>query len=250
VGRQTLTSLADIIDSAADTPALYAGVKQMILAQIRAGTWPPGHKLPSENDLVRQFGISRMTVNRALRELSMEGAILRMQGVGSFVAHIKPAADLLEVRNIADEIEQRGHTHAARLVLAAQEAATDSVAAALDVPPGADIYHSILVHLENRVPVQIEDRFVNPAAAPGYLAHDFTRITPHEVLTRAAPLSETEHLVEAVLPVSWESRLLGIAASEPCLLMHRRTWSGAQVVTSARLLYPGARYRLQGRRKA
>jgi GntR family histidine utilization transcriptional repressor len=221
----------------------------MILAQIRVGAWPPGHKLPSENDLVRQFGISRMTVNRALRELSLEGAILRMQGVGSFVAHTKPAADLLEVRNISDEIQQRAHTHAARLVLAAQETATDHIAGALDLQPGADVYHSILVHLENQVPVQIEDRFVNPAAVPDYLTHDFTRITPHAVLARAAPLSETEHLVEAVLPELWESRLLDMGASEPCLLMRRRTWSGPQVVTSARLLYPGARYRLHGRRR-
>jgi len=227
--------------------ALYADVKRMILGEIRTGAWPPGHRLPSENELVRQFGVSRMTVNRALRELSLEGAILRRQGAGSFVTSAKPAADLLEVRNIADEIAGRGHAHSAFVVLAAAEAATADAAARLGLEADAQVFHSILVHHENGVPVQLEDRFVHPAAAPDYLAHDFTRVTPNEVLSRAAPLSETEHWVEAVLPALWESKLLGVAASEPCLLMRRRTWSGPLVVSAARLLYPGGRYRLHGR---
>jgi GntR family histidine utilization transcriptional repressor len=226
---------------------LYAGLKDMILGRIRNGAWPAGHKLPSENEFVQQFGASRMTVNRALRELSIEGAIVRMQGIGSFVADAKPAADLLEVRNIAEEIAARGHTHHARLVVAAEEAATEKVAALLDLPAGAPVFHTMLIHHENRVPVQLEDRFVNPAAAPDYLAHDFAAETPHAVLMRLAPLSENEHVVEAVLPAVWESRLLAISASEPCLLLRRRTWSAGQTVTAARLLYPGARYRLQGR---
>ncbi len=219
----------------------------MILQRIRDGTWPPGHKLPSENDLVRQFNVSRMTVNRAMRELSLEGAILRLQGVGSFVAETRPAADLLEVHNIAEEIARRGHTHGAEVILAAAEPATAHTASALGLGPAATVFHSIIVHCENHVPVQLEDRFVNPACVPGYLAQDFSTVTPNAILSQAAPLSQTEHLVEAVLPAPWEAGLLRIAVSQPCLLMQRRTWSGEQAVSTARLLYPGSRYRLQGR---
>jgi GntR family histidine utilization transcriptional repressor len=226
---------------------LYAGLKDIILGKIRDGVWPAGHKLPSENDLVLEFGLSRMTVNRALRELSIEGAITRMQGIGSFVADVKPTADLLEVHNIAEEIAARGHVHSARVVLAAEESAMADVAVSLGLPPGAKVFHTLLIHHENGLPVQLEDRYVNPAAAPAYLANDFLNETPYAVLMRMAPLSETEHVVEAVRPSPWEARLLAISLSEPCLLLRRRTWSGEQSVTSARLLYPGSRYRLQGR---
>ena len=232
---------------AREPQALYAGVKQLILSRIRSGEWAPRHRLPSENELVQVLGVSRMTINRALRELSIEGAIVRVQGVGSFVAEAKPYADLLEVRNIADEIMQRGNHYRARVILAASEVATTAIAEALGIPLSAQVFHSIIVHHENEVPVQLEDRFVNPAAAPDYLDHDFTTITPNLVLSRVAPLTEAEHVVEAVLPATWEGRLLAAASGEPCLLIQRRTWSGDLAVTTARLLYPGGRYRLRGR---
>jgi GntR family histidine utilization transcriptional repressor len=257
-------SLQPAVDAAASPPAsaggiagpsrlpagpgpLYAGLKLMILARIRSGEWAPKARVPSENELVAEYGVSRMTANRALRELANEGALVRVQGVGSFVAEQKAHSALFEVRNIAEEIAARGHAHRARVVVLQEEAASLEVSDALQLPDGAPVFHSVLVHFENDVPVQIEDRFVNPAAAPGYLAEDFTRTTPNAYLSRLAPLVEAEHVVEATLPAAWECRLLSISRTEPCLLIRRRTWSGPTTVTAARLLCPGSRYRLEGR---
>lgn len=230
--------------------ALYARVKEMIVTRINEGEWRPGDRLPSENELVRDLGVSRMTINRALRELSLEGVIVRAKGVGSFVAQAKPYAELLEVRNIADEIVQRGHNYAALVVLTATELAPPPIAEALGVEPATPVFHTVIVHHENDLPVQLEDRFVNPAAAPDYLDHDFTLTTPNAVLSRAAPLTQAEHIVEAVLATARECRLLAISATEPCLLIQRRTWTNDLIVTTARLLYPGARYRLRGQHLA
>ena len=66
--------------------ALYEQVKDFIARKIQEGAWRAGDRLPSESELVSQFGISRMTVNRALRELSEQGRIVRVAGVGIFVA--------------------------------------------------------------------------------------------------------------------------------------------------------------------
>lgn len=64
-----------------EVPApLYARVKQMIVSQIQSGAWPPHHRVPSESELVSQLGFSRMTINRALRELTSDGLLVRMQG--------------------------------------------------------------------------------------------------------------------------------------------------------------------------
>ena len=90
--------------AAAPSLALYAQVKDHISRKIQDGTWPPGHRLPSEHELVAQFAISRMTANRALRELSEQGRIVRVAGVGSFVAENKPQSTLLQIANIASEI--------------------------------------------------------------------------------------------------------------------------------------------------
>src|SRR4051812_22548584 len=77
--------------------ALYEQVKIYVTRKIQDGSWPAGHRLPSEQELVTQFGISRMTTNRALRELVEQGRIVRVSGVGSFVAADKPQSTLLQI---------------------------------------------------------------------------------------------------------------------------------------------------------
>ena len=117
----------------------------------------------------------------------------------------------------------------------------------MGIPPGQQLFYSQIVHYENDVPVQVEDRCVNPLAAPDYMKQDFDRVTPYIYLTQSAPLTAGEHIVEAVVPTKQERELLQLEDHEPGLLIHRRTWSGKMVVTSARLLYPGSRYQLFGR---
>src|SRR6478752_6389022 len=116
-----------------DSAPLYVGVKQMILDRIQSGEWPPKFRVPSENELVAELGVSKMTANRALRELAAEGELVRIQGVGSFVAERKGYSPLFEVRNIADEIAERGHTHEATVIVLAQEPASPEIADALEL---------------------------------------------------------------------------------------------------------------------
>lgn len=231
-------------DEAGDAP-LYERLKSEIRLRIDNGDWPVHHRLPSENELVEAIGVSRMTAHRALRELAAEGAIVRVQGKGSFVAPRKRSAPVMGVRNIADEIVERGSVHSPHLVLAQAEVAGPELAEALELEPGDDVFHSVIVHREDELPIQLEDRYVNPLAAPLYLDQDFVSRTPNAYLTALAPITRTEQFVEAVLPRAWECKLLSIARGEPCLLVRRRTWSNGIVVTAVRLLYPGTRYRLE-----
>ncbi len=228
----------------------YSQIKRMISARIQSGDWRPGDRIASEAELVRDIGVSRMTINRALRELTLEGQLVRVQGVGTFVAENKAQAALFEVKNIADEIRARGSRHEAKVILLRREAASEQTARLFEMQPGDEIYHSILLHLENDVPIQIEDRLVDPHMAKDYLQQDFTRITPFVYLTEVAPISEAEHVIEAVLPENEERRLLKIPAKEPCIRLHRRTWSDGKLVSCVDLTYPGSRYRLSGRFKA
>lgn len=226
---------------------LYLKIKEHVTGRIREGAWRPGDRIPSESELTRELGVSRMTVNRALRELTMEGALVRVQGSGTFVAEQRPVSDLLELRNIADEIRAGGRRHQARVAALREESADVDAAHALGLAPGARIFRSLIVHLADGKPVQLEDRIVNPAASPDYLSVDFSAATPNEHLSRAAPATEVEHVVEAVMPEAWERDLLGMAEGEPCLQLRRRTWSGDVAVTSARLVHAGGEYRFRAR---
>lgn len=224
----------------------YEKVKQTISDNIASGVWRPHDRIPSEAELVAQFGFSRMTINRALRELTDEGLLVRLQGVGTFVAEPKGQSALFEIRSIADEIAARHHQHRCEVLTLEQTQANTLQATALNVREGTLIFHSVMVHYENDLPVQIEDRCVNAGVVPDYLAQDYSQTTPHAYLSLIAPLTEGEHIVEAVRATAEECALLNIKEHDPCLLIHRRTWSASHIVSHARLLFPGSRYRLQG----
>lgn len=230
-----------------DTTPLYQQVKDHIVGRILAGDWPAGERLPSENEITRKMGVSRMTAHRALRELTVEGWLTRVQGDGTYVAEIKPQSALMEIRDIREEIAERGHQHTCRVVTLAREPADPAIAKALELAPPASVFHSLLIHLEDGRPVQVEQRHVNPAFAPDYLVQDFARTTAFEYLNQLGPMDAAEHIIEAVLPNAAIQKLLSVGAGEPCLQLTRRTWSNGLVVSRARLTYPGRRYRLAGR---
>src|SRR6476661_6484368 len=116
------------------------------MGEIASGRWKEGDLVPSEQALVRQFGVSRMTVNRAVRELTAEQVLTRRQGAGTFVAPRKFEATLLEIRNIADEIRSRGRSHRSRAQLLEQARPGDALAAQFELAPGTPLFHSVIVH--------------------------------------------------------------------------------------------------------
>lgn len=226
--------------------APYARVKQHLKEGLAAGRWPPGALMPSEAELVAEFGVSRMTVNRALRELQAEGLVARTQGVGTFAAPLHRVSSTLTIRDLHEEIEDRGHRHEARVHLQRAEAAQPALAAQLGVAPGSEVFHTLIVHFEDGLPLQCEDRFVNPACVPRYLEADFTRTTPTQVLFESTVLWRAQYSIEAARPTAEEARLLAVAPDEPCLVIVRRTFTSEAVITLARLVHPGSRYVLEG----
>jgi GntR family histidine utilization transcriptional repressor len=223
----------------------YARVKQYLKDALEAGRWPPGTQMPSEAELVVQFGVSRMTVHRALRELQDAGLITRLQGVGTFAARLNRVSSTLTINDIQDEIRQRGHRHDARVHIKRAEAAPAALAQRLGLNAGDTVFHTLIVHHEHGIALQCEDRYVNPACAPDYLAVDFTRTTPTHYLLDVAPLWEAHVSIEAALPTTQEARLLGIPRADPCLIVVRGTVSRGVPVTLARLVHPGSRYTLE-----
>jgi GntR family histidine utilization transcriptional repressor len=129
--------------------------------------------IPPELELASQFSVSRMTVNKAVRDLAEAGILLRFAGDGTYVAERKAESPLLDINNIAAEVEARGHTHSADVHQLETIAAGEEIALQLGVKVGTPIYHSILVHREDGLPIQLEDRYVNPAWAPDYILQDF-----------------------------------------------------------------------------
>ena len=222
----------------------YREIKRYILDEIKSGRLIAGDRVLSEAELTTQFAVSRMTANRALRELTAMGVVVRRAGSGTFIADTKPIGHMIEIRNIAEEVRARGHAYRSRVLLNETLAADRTTAALLDARVGTRIFHSLIAHHEAEFPLQLEDRFVLAAAAPGYAEVDFTVTTPNEYLTRVAPLEKVEHRVVARIPDEGVRSILGMRSGEPVLVMTRKTWSGGRLVSHAILTHPSDRYEL------
>jgi len=236
-------------DSARVEPR-YKTIKRYLLEQIELGELKSGTKVPSENKLSELFAVSRMTARRALDELADDGFLFRSQGLGTFVSDSRPMSSMLEIRNIAEEVRQRGNRCSVDVLALERVEASEEQAGWLGLKVPASLYHSVLVYYENGHAIQYEDRLVNPALVPDYLSQDFFVTTPHEYLSSVAPLTEADHIVEAVIldqPADKHvARYLNVSVSRPCLKVTRRTYSKRGIVSMASLLHPGDRYRLGG----
>jgi GntR family histidine utilization transcriptional repressor len=166
----------------------YQQIKAYVLNAIADGTWKSGEPISSEKQLAGQFAVARMTISRALWELSLEGVLNRVKGVGTFVAVPRCQSTRLEIRNIEDEIEQRGNRCFAKVL--SLGFSDDAIALEEDClllcASKAHTFHSCIVYYENALPVQYEDRFVHADLFPDYLKQDFTRETPKEGLHKSS----------------------------------------------------------------
>ena len=243
---KTSTPISKLHAQDDDRPA-FKRIKAYIRAGIQSGIWKEGDMIPSEQALAEKCGVARMTANRAVRELSDERILVRHQGAGTFVAQPKYQSTLVEIRNIAEEVRSRGHTHRSELQRLERTKADAKLAHDFDVEAGSTLFHSVVIHLEDGVPIQVEDRYVNSAIAPNYMQLYFARATANEHLMEVAPLSGVTYAIEARMPTGDVATMLGLPLTSPCLLLRRKTHSQGVVASIATLWHPGDYYQLTGR---
>ncbi|MBD1388620.1 histidine utilization repressor [Neiella sp. HB171785] len=224
--------------------AKYNSIKQFLFNEIASGRWPEHHRVPSENELANQFQVSRMTARRALQELADEGVLLRTKGLGSFVAPFKSQSSLVQVQNIEHEITQRGQRHHTELITLESRESDQEVSIALSLPIASPVFFAAIVHYQDDLPIQLEARYVNARLVPGFIEQDFSQITPHDYLSKILPLTEADHLVEAVLADRQTLHYLKLNPPQACLQLTCRSWTALGVVSYTRLTHPGQHFRL------
>ncbi|MBI1416425.1 MAG: UTRA domain-containing protein [Limimaricola sp.] len=219
-------------------PKGWQEVQDEVLARIRDRRWPPGSAIPNEADLARDFGVARATVNRALQALAEAGWLDRRRRAGTRVALHPVRRATLSIPIIRAEIEGAGHVPGYRLLRQEMAQPPAPVAAALGLT--GPLLHLSAVHTADKRPFVIEDRWVNPAAAPGIREADFAAQSANEWLIVNAPFSHGDIALAAAPATVEEAALLACAPGAALFTVTRTTWAGAQPITWVRLAYgPG-----------
>ncbi len=222
----------------------YERIKAEIRTRIREGEWGPGDPIPGESELAASFGVSRLTAHRALRELAREGVIERRRRRGSRVA-VRTGRDIvLEIPRIERLVAELGAVYELRLLARRTLVPPAEIRARLELAAGERALHLLLLHLADRRPFQLEDRWINLLAVPAAADADFTAIAPGSWLLEHVPWSEAEHVIAAENADPATAAALGIRPGEAVLVIERRTRNRNRVVTWARFRHPGASYRL------
>ncbi|WP_137044137.1 histidine utilization repressor [Pseudolabrys sp. FHR47] len=222
----------------------YAEIRRSLEQSILSGDWPPGHRVPSEQELVARYGCSRMTVNRAMSELAASGMVIRRRRTGTVVALPVSQKSVLKIQNIPEEVAREGRDYRYELRSRSLRRASKRDAERLKVSAGDAVLAVKSLHYADGIPLVAEDRVINLAVAPDARDVDFSNIAPGSWLLAKVQWREAEHLIRATNATAEMARLLEIEANHACLVVERSTWLDAGTVTHVELTYPGSRYQL------
>ena len=214
--------------------------------RIVSGAWPAGHRIPFETDLAQTFGVSRMTMNKALGQLTREGFLERRRKLGTVVATPRMQSAVMEIANIGEEIRGLGQDYGYRLLDRALRLAAPQDRKALRPADEAPFRVLALeaLHLADGLPFCHEARLIHLGAVPQAEAADLSAQPAGAWLLQQVPWSAAEHVIRAVPASADIAAALQLRPGTPCLEIARRTEFEGRPVTFARLTYPGDRHQL------
>ena len=241
----TNLSSGDLPSSGKDR-TLHRRILTEIESKIVTGEWPVGYRIPFEIDLAKQYGVSRMTVNKVLTQLARAGLIDRVKRSGSFVGRPRSQSAVLEINDIAKEVESLQLAYRFELRKRVVRMGNADLPM-LEAGEDAQLLEIEVVHWAGEKPFCLERRFINLNTVPDAKTADFASVSPGQWLLSRVPWSSAEHRIEAVASDRSVAAALHIGKGTPCLVIQRRTWSSAGLVTHVRLAYPGDRHALFAR---
>jgi GntR family histidine utilization transcriptional repressor len=226
-----------------DTTALHRRIEGDIERRILSGEWRPGLRLPTENELMAEYGCARMTASKAMASLAARGLVTRRRRAGTIVAHPPlHSSALVAIPDIPTEVESRGMAYAHRLLArAVRPTKTD------EAWLGERVVALETLHLADGIPFVFERRLISLAAAPEARDVDFATQTPGGWLLAHTPWTQAEHRISAVGAAGETAQRLELPPTTACLRLERRTWRDGQGVTWAWQTFPGTAYDLVAR---
>ncbi|MBC6403548.1 MAG: UTRA domain-containing protein [Hyphomonadaceae bacterium] len=223
----------------------YKVIKNHLLEQIESGAIGPEDKTESENVLASRFSVSRLTVQRAIRELVSEGILNRVQGSGTFVTPRTTRFSLFEVKDLAEEVRMRGSKPSAKVLVQRQIIPSENVRTLMELGPDVAVFQATILRKSDDVPFAIEDRFARCDVFENFLEKDFEKESIYDYLARHSSLQTIETNLRAILPDEAVRDHLGLSQNDPCLFLERRNWYEGRVVTLTRIT--GSRFSLGSR---
>jgi GntR family transcriptional regulator len=235
------------LDRSGSTP-LYVQLTTLLRERIERGEWRPDQKIPSENELNRMYGISRVTVRQVLAQLVQEELLFRVPGKGTFVTHRKIGTTSPAYMGIREQFERMGYATSTQVVSVEAVPADVRVAEHLAISPDDLVHRLRRVRLVEGEPISLHTSFVPVRLTPGLVADDVAHRQLCEILQDRYNLrmSRVKESLESTLPSPEEATLLRIRRTTPLLLLRQEISDAAgRRFEYSRIVFRGDKIRLK-----
>jgi GntR family transcriptional regulator len=212
----------------ADGP-LYGKVEEVLASEIARGDLQPGDRLPSEGELLIRFGVSRITVRRAIQNLIQRGIVEIRRGCGTFVLAPVISQELSSLTGFVEDMDVHGRKASARLLSQEIVAANTVVARQLGINKGMRVMRIERVRLADSVPMSFDETYL-PLEIGKQIVSNNLRIKPIFALLEekyGIPLIEAEYRLEAAAAPTRVAEALAVAEGFPIFRIERTSFTEA-----------------------
>ncbi len=202
----------------------------------------PGSRLPSEDQLVARYRVSRTTIRTAIQSLLARGVVEIRRGKGTFVTQPAITQELTELTGFVEDMQAIGREPSALVLDRRLVAASETVARQLSMQRGAAVARIQRVRLADGIPLSFDETYLPQELGEKFMAEDLENQPIFSLLEQkyATPLFQAEYRLAAVASHGTVARALGIDAGSAIFLIERTTFSSAhRPVDYERLYYRG-----------
>jgi GntR family transcriptional regulator len=213
--------------SAAPKSLLYSRVETVLAGEISDGGLKVGDQLPTEDDLITRFEVSRITVRRAIQNLVSRGLIEIRRGKGTFVAPPKITQELTELSGFVEDMRALGRKPTARVIGKEVVTADTTVASHLALTKGERVVRIRRVRLADGVPLSYDETYL-PLKIGKQIITNNLKVEPiFSLLERkyGVPLIEAEYKLEAVAAEAEVAAALRVKQGSPIFRIERTSYS-------------------------
>ncbi len=224
---------------------LYYQLKEMLRSWITSGKFDTGGQFPPERELVEKYGISRMTVRRALSELVNEGLLVREQGRGSFVVRPRVQEQLRHLTSFTEDMKLRGFPTKSKIA-DFQVVTDEAVAAKMEIPPDEELVRLQRIRFVKKESIALQTAFVRHRFCPNLVEQGLVDGSLYKTLEGryGLRLGMAIQTIEAKPADEYEEKMLGVKPGQPVLGLERLTYlQNGQPIEYVRSAYRGDRYR-------
>lgn len=225
----------------------YQQLYTILRGKISRGEWKPGDLIPTENEMIETYQVSRSTVRQVLDILVNEGLIYRERGRGSFIAQLTLEQSMTRIVSFTEDMHQRGLEPSTRVLSARLIPASKDIAERLQVPIGEPLACVERLRLADSKPMSIEESYLVHRFCPDVLQHDYARQPLREILERdySIRLVNAKQVIRAIPAPTNLAEFLEVHPRSPLLFIERLSFSQTGIpIEFLRIYYRADRYSL------